>query len=98
MIYAIEVAARGDGRLREIWDQIAMGLVESITKAIRRDQKAGLIGPMNAKEISVALNQFNLTYLNSAFGQGRKKSEREAFAVLERVWLGTLYGSIGEER
>ena len=73
-------------------------MLRSCTEAILRDQAKGLIGPMDAREMSVALNRFNVTYLNDRFGNPRRKSKdtdaATALATLERVWMGTLYGKV----
>jgi hypothetical protein len=72
------------------------------TEVILRDQAKGLIGPMDAREMSVALNRFNLTYLNDRFGNPRRKSKpgdkERALEVLERVWTATLYGKVAEPK
>ena len=95
MIRALEVAAQQDARLRELWrTEIAMRPVQLVAKAIRRDQAAGLIGPMDALEMSMALNRFNMTYLNDCFGKGRPKNRDLVLQTLERVWVGTLFGRI----
>ena len=93
MIRALEEAAVQDERLQRIWrDKIALSPVHRVADAIRRDQVAGLIGPMDPHEMSVALNRFNMTYLNDSFGSGRRRNRDLVLATLERVWIGSLYG------
>ena len=93
MIRALEEAANQDERLQRIWrDEVSMRPVRRVTEAIRRDQAAGLIGPLDAQEMSLALNRFNMTYLNDCFGTGRKRNSRLVLETLERVWISSLYG------
>ena len=100
MIRALEEASWQDEQLRATWrDEIGMAPVRRVTEAILRDQAKGLIGPMDAREMSVALNRFNMTYLNDRFGNPRRKSKdsdkAKVLETLERVWLGALYGKVG---
>ena len=94
MILSLEQAAALDKRLEAIWrDRIALGPVHRIAQIIRRDQAAGSIPPMDPVEMSIALNRFNLTYLNDRYGGVRHARDRAlVLETLERVWVGTLYG------
>ena len=93
MIRALEEATTQDERLQRIWrDEVSMRPVRRVAEAIRRDQAAGLIGPLDAQEMSLALNRFNMTYLNDCFGSGRKRNSRVVLETLERVWISSLYG------
>jgi AcrR family transcriptional regulator len=99
MIRALEEAAWQHDVLRAAWrDEVGTRMVSSCTEAILRDQAKGLIGPMDAREMSVALNRFNVTYLNDRLGNPRRKGKdtdaATVLATLERVWIGTLYGKI----
>ena len=96
LIRALAQASLRDKRLERIWrDQMAGDFAARLAKIIRRDQSAGLIPPMDAAQMAEALIQFNIAYLNARFGsdtQSRPK-RAEVLALLQRVWLGTLYGS-----
>jgi AcrR family transcriptional regulator len=99
MIRALEEASWQNQKLRAVWrDEIAMAPVRGVTEAILRDQASGLIGPMDAREMSVALNRFNMAYLNDRFGNPRRKSKNsdteKVLRTLERVWVGTLFGVV----
>ena len=99
MIRALEEASWHHDALRAAWrDKVGTRVLRSCTEAILRDQAKGLIGPMDARDMSLALNRFNVTYLNDRFGNPRRKSkDTDAATVLEtleRVWIGTLYGEI----
>jgi AcrR family transcriptional regulator len=99
MIRALEEASWHDDNLRVAFrDEIGLRPTVLTTEAILRDQAKGLIGPMDAREMSVALNRFNLTYLNDRFGNSRRKgkpTDRDAaIEVLTRVWTATLYGKV----
>ena len=103
MIRALEEASWQDDKLRAAFrDEIGLRPTVLTTDAILRDQAKGLIGPMDAREMSVALNRFNLTYLNDRFGNPRRKSKptdkENALEVLERVWTATLYGKVTEPK
>lgn len=97
LIFALEQAAAHDKRLEGIWrDRISLSPIDKVAAIIKRDQAAGLIPPMDALEMSVALNRFNLVYLIDRFGGVRHPRDRRLIlSVLERVWLGTLYGHTG---
>ena len=95
MIRNLYEASLQDERLSRIWrDKIAMGPINRVADKIRKDQAAGLIVSVDPLEISIALNQFNLTYLNDRFGYGRRRDKLVVLQTLERVWLGTLYGKL----
>jgi AcrR family transcriptional regulator len=95
MIRALTQASSRDKRLRRLWHtEVAMRPVTLVAEAILRDQAAGLIGPMDADEMSRALNRFNLMYLNDCFGSNRRSDVAKVVETLERVWLGTLYGAL----
>lgn len=99
MIRALEEASWHDDNLRAAFrDEIGLRPTLLTTEIIVRDQAKGLIGPMDAREMSVALNRFNLTYLNDRFGNPRRKAKPTdkdaAIEVLSRVWTGTLYGQV----
>ena len=99
MILSLEQAAASDKRLEGIWrDKIALGPIRQVAAIIGRDQAAGLIPPMDPLETSIALNRFNMTYLNDRFGRGRNPRERSlVLDTLERIWFGTLYGEVPAE-
>ena len=99
MIRALEEASWGHDHLRAAFrDEIGLRPTVLTTEVILRDQAKGWIGPMDAREMSVALNRFNLTYLNDRFGNPRRKSKptdkEKAIEVLARVWIATLYGKV----
>ena len=95
MIRALEATAMQDERLRRIWrDKVALGPIRLVAAAIQRDQAAGLIGPMDPYAMSVALNRFNLTYLNDCFGNERRRNKKTVLETLEHVWIGSLYGHL----
>ncbi len=99
MIRALEEASWHDDNLRAAFrDEIGLRPTVVTTEAILRDQARGWIGPIDAREMSVALNRFNLTYLNDRFGNPRRRSKptdkETAIEVLTRVWTGTLYGKV----
>ena len=99
MIRALEEASWHDDKLRAAFrGEIGLRPTVLTTEAILRDQAKGWIGPMDAREMSVALNRFNLTYLNDRFGNPRRKSKptdkETAIELLTRVWTAALYGEI----
>ena len=95
LISALELAALQDERLQRIWsDKIALGPIRRVEEAIRRDQAAGLIDSLDPHEMSIALNRFNLAYLNLCFGSGRLTNVERVLATMERVWIGSLYSHV----
>ena len=99
MIRALEEASWGDDNLRAASrDEIGLRPTVLTTDIILREQAKGWIGPMDAREMSVALNRFYLTYLNDRFGNPRRKrkptDKETAIEVLSRVWTATLYGKV----
>jgi len=99
MIRALEEASWQDDRLRAAFrDKIGLRPTVMTTEVILRDQAKGWIGPMDAREMSVALNRFNITYLNDRFGNPRRRNKptdkETAIEVLTRVWTAALYGKV----
>ena len=95
MIRGLYEASMQDRRLARIWrDKVALHPINSVAEKIQREQAAGLIGPFDAREMSIALNRFNLTYLNDRLGEGRPRNRDIILQTLERVWIGTLYGKL----
>jgi TetR/AcrR family transcriptional regulator, ethionamide resistance regulator len=99
LIRALEEASWQDEMLRAAFrDEIGLRVVRRVTEAIERDQAKGLIGPMNAREMSVALNRLNVVYLNDRFGNPLRKPRKDdgerVLEVLEQVWVGALYGHV----
>jgi AcrR family transcriptional regulator len=96
MIRALDQASSRDRKLRQLWrTEVAMRPITRMAAAIRRDQEAGLIGPMDADAMSLALNRFMLGYLSDCFGGREQANVTTVVDTLERVWLGTLYGNVG---
>ena len=103
MIRALEEASWADDNLRAAFrDEIGLRPTALTTEVILREQAKGWIGPMDAREMSVALNRFYLTYLNDRFGNPRRKGKstdkEAAVEVLSRVWTATLYGKVTNPR
>lgn len=103
MMRALWEASLHDDRLAAAFnDEIGSRPIRGTTQAILRDQAKGWIGPMDAEEISFALNRFIRTYLTERFGDPRQKrgpAEKEkAFQILERVCTATLYGKVTKPR
>ena len=99
MLRALEEASWADDKLRAAFrDEIGLRPTIVTTEVILRDQAKGLIEPLNAREMSVALNRLYLTYLNDRFGNPRRKAKptdkETAIDVLSRVWTATLYGKV----
>ena len=99
MIRALEEASWHDEKLRAVFrDEIGLRPIVQTTEVILRGQARGWIGPMDARELAVALNRFNLTYLNDRFGNPRRRGKptdkEKALEVLYRVWTATLYGKV----
>lgn len=95
MIRGLHEASLQDRRLARIWrDKIATRPVERIAEKIRQKQAAGQIDPFDAREMSIALNRFNLSYLNDRFGGGRPRNRKVILQTIERVWIRTLYGRL----
>jgi AcrR family transcriptional regulator len=94
LIRNLHDAALQDDRLEKIWrDKVATGPILRIADKIRRDQAAGLIGPMDPLQMSIALNLFNLNYLNDCFGKGKTRDKDVILQTMERIWIGALYGT-----
>ena len=103
MIRALEEASWHDEKLRAVFrDEIGLRPIVQTTEVILRGQARGWIGPMDAREMAVALNRFNLTYLNDRFGNPRRRGKptdkEKALEVLYRVWTATLYGKVASPK
>jgi TetR/AcrR family transcriptional regulator, ethionamide resistance regulator len=94
LIRALQEASFQNETFYKIWTrEFSNGPVQLVALAIERYQNIGVIRPLDPQEISVALNTFNLSYLNASFGGPAQRSPDEVLAVLMEVWFGVLYGA-----
>ncbi len=87
-------AAAHDARMEQAWRRLSLHFYRLTQKAIEREQAAGRIPPMDARETAIALVEFNVGYLNERLGGSKPGSQPELITeTVQRLWLGTLYGS-----
>ena len=60
---------------------------------IEQHQARGLIPPMDARAVAIALNRMDAGVLIKEFGTSRVGDAEAVHASLCRIWLSTLYGS-----
>lgn len=91
MLREISSAAPLDARLERVFREVVAQLDRIVADVIRREQASGRIGPLDAEETAIALNQLNLAYLNDRLGRPPQADPARVAETLERIWIGTLY-------
>jgi AcrR family transcriptional regulator len=91
VLRAVQDAATQDARVERAFRRTLAALDRAVADAIRREQAAGRIGELDAAETATALNRLDLAYLDHCYGRSRRRDPAPAVAILERVWIRTLY-------
>jgi len=91
MLREISSAAPLDARLERVFREVVAQLDRIVAEVIRREQATDRIGPLDAEETAIALNQLNLAYLNDRLGRSPQADPARVAETLERIWMRTLY-------
>ena len=93
VIRAVSEAAPFDKRLERAWAKFMGGFDDAVTMRIEQQQGDGLIRPLEAHAIAVALNRLDAATLIAEFGRRPQGDPETVLNTLYTIWVGTLYGS-----
>lgn len=91
VLRAIRDASSQSAPLEQAFRRTLARIDGAIEAAIRRGQRAGSIGALDARQTAIALNRLDLAYLDHWYGHARRRDRARLLATLERVWKNTLY-------
>lgn len=97
LIRAIVDAAVTDQRLEIAWNQLLDGFDALVSNKIQEHQARGLIGPLDARSIAIALNRMDASLFIHHFGRRPRSEPEVVWNAIRCVWLSTLYGVSASE-
>ncbi|MDG2224667.1 MAG: TetR/AcrR family transcriptional regulator [Rubripirellula sp.] len=97
LIRAIADAAATDLKLEIAWNQLLNGFDSLVSNRIRQHQESGLIGPLDADSIAIALNRMDAYLFIHHFGRRPRSEPEVVWNAIRCVWLSTLYGVSASE-
>ena len=89
---ASQEAAAQSELLRLAWKQMMAEYDDRVTKAIQRDQAAGLIGDLDAILVAKSLNRMNLGNMVLHFGGKPRTQLKRLLPSVIHIWVSCLYG------
>ena len=92
ILRAVTDAASADARLEKGWRQFLEAFDDAVTGRIEQQQAAGLVPPMAARPVAVALNRLDAALMIDQFGQRPRGNPDDVCESLTRIWTSTLYG------
>ena len=92
LIRAIVDASVIDQRLEIAWNQLFEGFDALVSSKIQDHQKRGLISPLDARSIAIALNRMDASLFIHHFGRRPRSEPEVVWNAIRCVWLSTLYG------
>lgn len=92
ILRAAAEAAPFDAVLEKVWNDFLSTFDAAVASRIEAQQARGLIAPLPAGAIAVALNRMDAFVLIKEFGSPRHGDPELVYQSLCRIWLSTLYG------
>ena len=92
ILRAAAEAAPFDVVLEKAWNEFLSNFDAAVASRIEAQQTRGLIAPLPARAIAVALNRMDAFVLIKEFGSPRHGDPELVYQSLCRIWLSTLYG------
>jgi len=92
ILRAVADAATADARLEKDWRDFLNTFDDAVAARIEQDQAAGLVPPLAARPLAVALNRMDAALLIDQFGQRPRGNPDAVRESLTRIWISTLYG------
>lgn len=93
ILRAVADAAPFDAVLEQAWDDFLSSFDAAVAKRIEEHQVLGLIPPLPAGAVAVALNRMDAGVLIKEFGGCRQGDPELVHRSLCRIWMSTLYGT-----
>lgn len=91
ILRAVSDAASTDPWLDAAWNAFLGRFDDAVEARIRVDQQRGLIAPLNARAVAVALNRMDAYTLIQAFGRHPRQPQGAVLEGITQIWLSTLY-------
>ena len=91
-------AAVQSEQLRQAWKQMMAEYDELVTRAIQRDQAAGLICDLDAALVAKSLNRMNLGNMILHFGGTPRTQVKRLLPSVIHIWVSCLYGDDAARR
>ncbi len=99
ILRALADGAASDARLEETYGALVQAFVDADAEKIRSEQASGHIASgIDAEETARALVLMTERYLGEVFGREPQGDPASAAAVVQRIFVSTLYGSEAFER
>lgn len=92
ILRAAAEAAPFDAVLEKVWNDFLSTFDAAVASRIEAQQARGLIAPLPAGAIAVALNRMDAFVLIKEFGSPRHGDPELVYQSLCRIWISTLYG------
>jgi len=93
VLRALSDAARDDPGVEEVYDGLLQRFIDATADHIDREQGAGRILDLDARETAKALNWMAERYLLECLGQPSDISPATVAQTLSTIWVRTLYRS-----
>ena len=91
ILRAVSDAAVTDPWLEKAWNAFLGRFDDAVTARIEMDQARGLIRPLDARAVAVALNRMDAYTLIEAFGRRPRQPRDAVLESLTQIWISTLY-------
>ena len=92
ILRAVADAASADATLEKEWREFLKAFDDAVAGRIEQQQAAGLVPPLAARPIAVALNRLDAALIIDQFGQRPRGNPDDVCESLTRIWISTLYG------
>lgn len=92
ILRAVADAAPMDERLENAWKGFLDEFDNAVADRIKQHQAAGVIGPLDAHPVAIALNRMNAFLLIHHFGSRPRGNQDSVRETINHIWLSTLYG------
>jgi AcrR family transcriptional regulator len=93
ILRAIAEAAPFDAVLERAWNDFLGSFDAAVASRIEEHQARGLIAPLPARAVAVALNRMDAGVLIKEFGTPRRGDPELVHQSLCRIWISTLYSA-----
>lgn len=92
ILRAVADAAPMDERLENAWKQFLGEFDDAVVKRMEQQQAVGLMRPLVAHPVAIALNRMNAFLLIHHFGHRPRGNQESVRETITRIWISTLYG------
>jgi AcrR family transcriptional regulator len=93
ILRAVSDASVTDKQFEKLWSNFLEVFDDAVAAQIEKHQAQGLIAPLDARPIAVALNRLDASLLIHCFGSHPRSNPDVVQETLARIWMSTLYAS-----